>query len=135
VRLYKKHPSAITNIENNFGLSNYFDSFVFQTIFMEGLTERLHRIERKIEERFDRLESLIIKHFHHMANEIANLQAAVANEVTVEQSAITLLQQIAEQLKNATDLSQVQALADQINASATALSAAVVANTPAAPTT
>lgn len=100
---------------------------------MEGLTERLHRIEKTINERFDRLELFILQKFKHMANEISNLQAAVANETTVEQSAITLIQELASSLKSAPDLAAVQVIADQINSNAAALAAAVTQNTPVAP--
>lgn len=69
---------------------------------------------------------------------ITDVQTAVANETTVEQSAITLLQQLSQMLQAAlaaNDPAQVQAVVDQINANAQALSDAVAANTPAAPAT
>jgi hypothetical protein len=50
--------------------------------------------------------------------DLTGLQQAVANETTVEQSAITLLNGLAEQLKNAgTDPVAIQAVVDQINSS------------------
>jgi len=65
------------------------------------------------------------------------LTAQVAATTTVEQSAITLIQGIAAQLAALVALNrypgQLTALSDQLNASATALSAAVVANTPVPP--
>jgi hypothetical protein len=54
--------------------------------------------------------------------DLTGLQQAVANETTVEQSAITLLNGLAEQLKNAgTDPVAIQAVVDQINSSSAAL--------------
>jgi hypothetical protein len=78
-----------------------------------------------------------------LSSDIASLQAAVANEVTVEQSAITLINGIpgmiasavaAAQAAGATpdQLTALANLQSQISSSATALAAAVTANTPAA---
>lgn len=62
-----------------------------------------------------------------------DLKAKVDNEATVEQSAITLLQGLSAQIKaNANDPAKLQALADEVDANATSLAAAVTANTPAA---
>lgn len=64
------------------------------------------------------------------------LQLQVTQNTTVEQSAITLIQGLAAQLSAAaSDPTKIQALADQLNTSATALAAAITANTPAAPIT
>ena len=66
--------------------------------------------------------------------DLTALTQAVTNNTTVEGSAVTLIQTLADELKaNAGDPAAVQALADQINASAKALGDAVAANTPAAP--
>lgn len=65
--------------------------------------------------------------------DLTAIQTAVTNETTVEQSAIALLTSLSAQiasLKN--DPAALQALADSINTSSTALAAAVTANTPAA---
>lgn len=70
----------------------------------------------------------------NMATPIDDIKAAVAAEVTVTQSAITLLQQLKTQLDAAVaagDLSQVEALAQQLGSNTSALAAAVSANTPA----
>lgn len=78
------------------------------------------------------------------ADTLAALQAAVANEVAVDTSAITLINGISARVQAAVDvaisggataeqLAPVQAEVDQLNASATALAAAVQTNTPAAP--
>lgn len=70
--------------------------------------------------------------------DLTTLQQAVANEVSVDQSAIKLINGMAAQIttlsKQPGGASQqdLTALANQLNASAKALSAAVTANTPAA---
>lgn len=60
------------------------------------------------------------------------LQAAVARDADVTQSAIVLLNGIAQQLKDAiasNDPAKVQAVLDGLNANTDALAAAVAANT------
>jgi hypothetical protein len=83
----------------------------------------------------------------HMAaldDKIAALQTEVANNTTVEQSAITLIQGLAQQLAAAiaaaaaagATTAQLQTLTDlqtTLAANDSALSAAIAANTPAAP--
>lgn len=100
---------------------------------MEGLTERLHRIERTIEHRFDRLENLLNSKFNHMANELDDLKAAAARETSLEQSAIVLMQNLSSMLKSAPDMAAVKTIADQLNTNADSLAQAITANTPAAP--
>lgn len=63
-----------------------------------------------------------------------DLKAQVQKNTDVEASAVTLIQGIAQQLKDAgNDPAKIQALSDQLKSSADALAAAVTANTPAAP--
>lgn len=72
-----------------------------------------------------------------MAGEIDALAAEVSNNTSVQQSAITLLQGLKSALDAAIasgDMSQVQALADQLGTNDVALAAAVSANTPTPPT-
>jgi hypothetical protein len=75
---------------------------------------------------------------------LSTLEAAVTKAVTVNDSAIALINGIADRIKSAVaaalangataeELAPVQAEADALNASADALSAAVVANTPSNP--
>lgn len=70
--------------------------------------------------------------------DLSALQTAVENATTIEESAITLIQGLADQLAAAaTDPAAVQALADQLNAEAQKLADKVAANTtptPAPPT-
>ena len=63
-----------------------------------------------------------------------DLTTQVAANTSVEQSAITLIEGIAAQLAAAgTDPAKLEALKTQLTASATALAAAITANTPVAP--
>lgn len=79
----------------------------------------------------DKLDRIIITLRAIMAN-LSALQAAVEAENTVIDSAITLLNGLAEALRAAaTDPAAVQALADEVGAKSAALAAAVQANTPA----
>ena len=68
-----------------------------------------------------------------MPLDLTNLTAAVTADTDAENSAITLLTTLASQLEAAkADPAAVQAIADQLNANASKLAAAVVANTPSA---
>lgn len=65
---------------------------------------------------------------------IQDVQNAVANEATVDQSIVTLLQNIVQQLKDAQasgDPAQLDAVVASIQANTKVLSDAVTANTPA----
>ena len=80
------------------------------------------------------LNQLVTKGDKEMAS-LDTLIAQVAQNTSVEQSAITLIQGLAAQLAAAaTDPQKVADLAAQLKSSSDALSAAIVANTPAAPT-
>lgn len=69
-----------------------------------------------------------------MAADLTALTAQVVENTQLEGSAVQLIQNIAAQMAAArNDPIAVQALVDKLQASATALSAAVIANTPAAP--
>lgn len=68
---------------------------------------------------------------------IDDLADLVATDTTVDQSAITLLEQLTQMLEEAIasgDPARLTALADTLRANQVALAAAVAANTPAAPT-
>ncbi len=70
----------------------------------------------------------------NLMSDLAAISDAVARETTVVQSAVTLLNELAQELRDAAnDPAAVQALADSINSDADALAAAVEANTPAPP--
>lgn len=69
-----------------------------------------------------------------MSTQTDALQASVTKETTVEQSAIVLLNSLSQQIKDAgTDPVALANITAQIDANSTALAAAIVANTPAAP--
>jgi hypothetical protein len=70
----------------------------------------------------------------HMSAEMDALAAAVTENTTLDDSIINLLNGIAAQLTaTAGDKAQALALAAELNAKSAALSAAITANTPAAP--
>lgn len=65
-----------------------------------------------------------------------DLTAQVAANTSAEQSAVTLIQGLAQQIAAAVaggDSAALEALAGQLNSSAAALGAAITANTPATP--
>lgn len=74
-----------------------------------------------------------------LPQDVQDLQAAVTQETTVEASAIALLASLATQLTAAlasgNPVAAVEAVVATMNTNQAALAAAVVANTPAAPTT
>ena len=67
---------------------------------------------------------------------LADILAKVAAEKTVDDSIVTLLGSISQQLKDAiaaNDPAQLQAISDGLDANIAEIQAAVTANTPAAP--
>lgn len=69
-----------------------------------------------------------------MALDLNALTASVQANTDAEQSAITLITQLADEIRaNAGDQAAVDALATQLQDQAASLAAAVVANTPAEP--
>ncbi len=87
---------------------------------------QLNRIEKAI----NLLVLEVTKMATTTASDLAALTAQVAANVTVEQSAITLIQGLAAQIASlANDPVAIAALASQLQTSATALGAAITANT------
>lgn len=85
-----------------------------------AVLEELHHLKREI---------------HHMALDLTQLQADVAAETTIDQSAIQLLNTLAQELRDSIgDPAALDALASQIEANSANLAAAVAANTAPAPT-
>jgi len=81
------------------------------------------------------LKTILEKEKATMAT-LADIKAKVDAEKTVEDSIVTLLTSVSQQLKDAiasNDPAAMQAIADELDANTAALSAAVTANTPAAP--
>lgn len=96
-----------------------------------------HHFQRLVLQRLDRIEynlEQLTKGAVTMSKQLDDLTAQVAANTSVEQSAITLIQGLHDQLVAAgTDPAKLEALQTQLKASADALAAAVSANTPAAP--
>lgn len=79
------------------------------------------------------IEREILRKLNQMSTQLDALTAQVQANTTLEGSATTMIQGIAAQIAAAVqsgDSTQLTQLASQLQASATALSAAVVANTP-----
>jgi hypothetical protein len=75
----------------------------------------------------------IIERLKEIKNMLDQLTKDVTNETSVMNSAVTLLNNLSAAIKAAgTDPVALKALTDTMEANATALSAAIVANTPAA---
>jgi hypothetical protein len=107
---------------------------------LERINAKLGEIQKqldRIEVQIGRAVGLLLglkKGQDAMALDFTQLQAEVANNTTVEGSAVTLIQQIAAEIASAgTDQATLDALVASLKANDTALAAAVVANTPAAP--
>jgi TolA-binding protein len=85
-------------------------------------------------------QSEVVKELRKMSVELDNLKAEVARNTTVDQSVITLVNGLAQQLRDmansATELSQLKsdlvAAASELQASNNAVADVVTANTPAA---
>jgi len=92
---------------------------------------------RRIDDKLDRIVSLlhqVLKKENALSVELDNLTAQVKANTDAEQSAIVLLGQLSDLIKAAgTDPVALAALTAELDASKTALAAAIVANTPAAP--
>jgi hypothetical protein len=95
------------------------------------------RIERKLDEVLMRLNALKTTQHRQgkkLMADLSRITNSVAANGTVIGSAVTLIEQIAEALRNAgSDQGAIDALAADLEAQAAALAAAVAANTPAAP--
>jgi hypothetical protein len=97
------------------------------------------RIERKLDEAIFLLKALTretrkqTKDGKIIMADLSNITAKVAANGSVIGSAVTLIEQIAEALRNAgSDQGAIDALAADLDAQAASLAAAVAANTPAA---
>lgn len=76
--------------------------------------------------------SKLSKQMETIMQELDNLTSEVARNTSVDQSAITLLEGLADKLEAMkTDPAKIQALADEMRGSSDALAAAVAKNTPA----
>lgn len=93
----------------------------------------LSRIELRLNQHGSLLAALVTGD-QIMSSQLDALTSQVAQVETVEQSAVTLIKGLADQLKAiSNDPVAILALADRLHTSSDALAAAVTANTPAAP--
>lgn len=94
---------------------------------------RLHELyrDRPAHIRLQDVAEFLLFFYEDTMTKIQDLQTAVAAEDTVIQSAVTLIQGLAQQIADAgTDPVALQAVIDDINAQAANLAAAVSTNTP-----
>lgn len=105
--------------------------------FMEEIKTLLRALcERQIQQHNETMRMLyrILGKESSMGTQLDALTAEVTNNTSVEQSAITLIQNIATELAAAgTDPVALAALVTKLQTNDAALAAAVTANTPAAP--
>jgi cell division septum initiation protein DivIVA len=93
--------------------------------------------KREVEQSLKRIEAnlkTLTQGVTQMSAELDRVEAQVKNNTDAEQSAILLLGQLSDLIRqNATDPARLNKMADDLDASKQKLAAAVVANTPAAP--
>jgi|SRR5579871_4556106 len=92
-------------------------------------------IKRTFQTLFSKLD-LIIQNQKTMALDLSKLQAAVAQETSVDQSVVTLLKTLADELAVANsnnDQVAIDGIVQTMNQNATTLANAITQNTPAAP--
>lgn len=95
------------------------------------LAAQVERLGNKID-RQSRHINRIIKQEKDIMADLSALTTAVAENTSVEESAIQLLQNLADQLEaSMTDPAAIQAIVDNVRNNSSALAAAVAQNTPA----
>lgn len=93
-----------------------------------------HHHEPAVEQKLDRILQLLTFKLEKIMATLDQLTADVAADTSAVNSAVTLINGLAQQIKDAgTDPVALKALTDQLEANTASLSAAVVANTPAVP--
>ena len=107
---------------------------------VDGLNLKLINLSMRIGTLNNKLDQLLAataglsKELTIMAGELDTLETRVTETKDAEDSAILLLNQLADMLRAAaSDPARILSLADQLKAKSDALGAAVVANTPQAP--
>lgn len=84
-----------------------------------------------IESKLDHLTALVTKGFIAMSAELDRLSTEVAENATVIDSAVTLINGLAQQIRDLKDdPAALTALADSLDSKSNELAAAVTANTP-----
>lgn len=100
---------------------------------MREINLRLSLIEAKLDIIGLKIDNLTRRSIA-MAAELDALEQQVAQNTDLEQSAIVLIQQLADMISQVkTDPARLQKLSDDLKAKATALAAAITANTPPPP--
>jgi hypothetical protein len=93
--------------------------------------------EAHVENEFKNIKKLLLSNNQKLESIMASLKKledAVAKEISIDESAITLIKGLSQQIKDAgADEAKLNALTDKLDANADALAAAVAANTPASP--
>lgn len=93
-----------------------------------------HNIDLVIERKLDQILSALTKQEVKIMATLDQLTTDVAADTDAVNSAVTLINGLAQQIKDAgTDPVALKALTDKLEANTSALAAAVTANTPAAP--
>lgn len=99
----------------------------------EWLAAQMQVIHGRLDNLFRIMRNLQQMELQTMTD-LSDLQAAVDEDVTVDQSAITLISGLADQIEAlSTDPAALAALAAQMRSTSADLAAAVSAHTPAAP--
>lgn len=97
-----------------------------------------HHADEELDERINQILRIVTTNESRsitMTTDLTSLTDEVHKVQDTEQAAIKLIEGLSQQVKDAgTDQAALQSLTDQLDASANALAAAVVAKTPAAPT-
>ena len=99
--------------------------------------DRLMATLARILENQEQINKRLLKQEKNVMGALDDLRAQVQENADLEQSAIAVIQGIAEQLREAVnndDSDALQALSQQLDASAAGLAAAIAANTSAAST-
>jgi chromosome segregation ATPase len=116
-----------------------WDTFQLRLSAMQGSVNQLQSSLNTLNRKVDALiaaSNLEAKQMSALDDALAALTAQVKANTDAEQSALTLINNLADMIKaDADDPVKVQALADQLKVSADALAAAVTDNTQAAPVT
>lgn len=83
--------------------------------------------------RMKRIETLIVKNQEKIMGKMEDLEAAVERNTSVDDSVVTLLNGIAQQLRDAQgDPAKIDAVIAKLDANTQKMSDAVIANTPSA---
>lgn len=103
-----------------------------ETTQLDRIESRLTRLEQKIDTIIALSRAELQEQFLMAAN-LDSITATVTNIETVDESAVTLIQQLAELVRSTQPTQEaIDALAARLSASASALATAITANTPTA---